>query len=69
MNFKVGMASFGAATLLMYSGYQNIDNGNQLFLAQRLEADEIAFMDFIQKHGKSYRTKEEYMFRFELFKK
>ncbi len=31
--------------------------------------DEMAFTNFLAKHGKSYATKEEYQFRFEQFQK
>ena len=47
MSFKVGMAAIGATALLLFSGYQTIEDGSQLFLTERLPEDEKAFINYI----------------------
>ena len=69
MNYKIGATGVAAAALIAYSGYANMDDGSQLFLNESIGADQLQFMNFIQRFSKSYGTKEEYLFRFEQFKR
>ena len=39
------------------------------FLNERFDADEVAFVQYLNEFGKSYGTKEEFMFRLDAFKK
>lgn len=67
---KTALSFMGAAAVavLLYSSTTDFD-GSQLFLSERLSADEMTFLEWLNTHGKSYPTKEEYKFRFEQFKR
>jgi KDEL-tailed cysteine endopeptidase len=42
-------------------------SGSQVNNGMNLSSSDIAFQKYMTKHGKSYATKEEYLFRKELF--
>ena len=67
---KVGAALFALASVgLVAVTYNSGEQGGQLFLSERLNADEAAFMQYLNEFGKSYGTKEEYDFRYDIFAK
>ena len=67
---KLGAALFALASVgLVAVTYNKSEAGSQLFMAERLEVDESAFLQYLSEYGKSYGTKEEYKFRLGEFKK
>lgn len=57
-----------AVAMLLYTSTNDFD-GSQLFLSERLSAEEMTFLEWLNTHSKSYPTKEEYKFRFVQFKR
>lgn len=58
-----------AALGIVAVNYKSGGNGTQLFLSQTLDEQELTFLNWINEHGKTYPTKEEYKFRYEQFKR
>lgn len=67
---KLGAALFAFASIgLVAFNYGSGEEASQLFLSERLEADEAAYIKYLTEFSKSYVTKEEYKFRLAEFKK
>ena len=56
-----------AALGLVAVSYDKSDQGSQLFLSERVSAEERQFMEYVVTYGKSYGTAEEFKFRSEIF--
>ena len=57
-----------AAVVAVYALSQQPTNGSSLFSANLLNGEDMEFLKYISKYGKSYGTKEELMYRADLFK-
>ena len=68
LSWITAAAAFGSMGCL-YSQMGEPFEGSELFLKHELTQEEVAFIDFSSKFSKDYKTKEEWMFRFEQFKR
>merc|ERR1719313_2705556 len=66
MKSAAGVAALAALGLVAVN-YNS--EGSQLFLSERISAEEMEYMKYITQFGKSYGTKAEFEFRLEQFKK
>merc|ERR1719218_169973 len=66
---KSAAAVAALAALGLVAVNYSSSEGSQLFLSERISAEEMEYMKYVTEWGKSYGTKAEFEFRLEQFKK